>query len=129
MTDENQTLSISVDQLLLSGMTIGGKSVVKLVIHLEDGHMLRLYLPVGKQGVTDDKVDADDDCAAAYLTPMQSAVVQALNEAKVGETLPYDVIAKRSGYSNTDSLRTFVRQLVVTRSDLVRTPRGIQRRG
>lgn len=61
------------------------------------------------------------------LTPMEQAVVQVIEEMRPGTVLSFDEIASRSGFSNSDSLREFVRKVAAVGGRLVKAHRGWER--
>jgi O6-methylguanine-DNA--protein-cysteine methyltransferase len=113
---------LSLDELLARGGTFHGTAVRRVKLLLADGRTITADLP----GVDPD--EPNEPQFEPVLTDMQAAVIQVLDEAEPGERLHYELIAKKAGYSNSNWLRTFVRQCVESRNDFTKVARGIVKR-
>jgi hypothetical protein len=85
--------------LFRTGATLNGVPVRVVRVETADGRVQRFELPwdEGAGGVVAD-------------TPMKRAVVQAVDEMKVGEVVSYEKLARLAGFSNSGPLREFVKE-------------------
>lgn len=103
---------IDITELLTKELTFRGSAIHRLVIEFEHGK-LAVNLPIQQA-----KPDSDDG-----LTPMQAAVLQAIDEMAPGEVLSHAEIAERAGYPASGPLRKFVSDTALT-GKLKRTSLG-----
>ena len=95
---------LNLESCLTAGAMFYGTSVKSVLIELADGRTQRLELPVSPV-VEDDP--ADD------LTPKQKAILQVIDEMKIGDVLSNEQVATNAGYSCSSDLRSFVKSVAM----------------
>lgn len=113
MPADATALTLSLDSLVANGLNVAGSAVARVTFTYADGREATIDLPRALEPST--------------LTPMQSAVAQAVNEMAKGEVLGYEEISERAGYSNSEGMRVFIRSLAEA-GRLEKDHRGWKRR-
>lgn len=119
-----QHTPIDLRDVLITGATVGGVRVVRIVCELEDGGKVSRVF-----GLRDQSHEEHPDMVQTEgneLTDKQRAVLQVIDKMKVGDVLSTQEIARRSGYGNTGDLRNYLKILQVA-GKLLGTNQGQKR--
>lgn len=118
-----QHTPIDLRDVLITGATVGGVRVVRIVCELEDGGKISRVFPQREISQEDpDMVQTE----GSELTERHRAILQVIEKMKVGDVLSTEEIAKRSGYANTGGLRNYLKILQAS-GRLLGTSQGQQK--
>lgn len=104
VADPNPT---SLDDIEKVGATRFGFEVGRVIMILRpSGRRIQVDLP-------SNEIEGDDDTTLG-MSELERAVLRVVDEKmEIGEKIGFDDLAAKSGYSNCEELREFVRQLAV----------------